>query len=140
MRYLRKGLAEAVHSLEQAADERDGVFLAANERFDSIVLLRDAAMAHDTVLSEVQTLASAAQGASLIVIAGAPRPHERAALLRAGADACFPRPFSFMELHERIRRLAHAGPFSVDSPASLRLNPQARTVVARQSRSYADSA
>jgi two-component system OmpR family response regulator len=129
MRYLRKGFAEAAHSLEQALDARDGAFLAAHEPFDAIVLLRDAPVGHGAALSEVQGLARVAQGASLIVIDGTPAPFERVELLRAGADACFSRPFSFMELHERIRRLARANALPCESGIALTLNAQARTVV-----------
>ena len=38
--YLRKGLTEAGHTVEHAADGKDGLFLATTESFDLIVLDR----------------------------------------------------------------------------------------------------
>ena len=39
-RFVRKGLQEAGHIVEHAGNGRDGLFLAASEQFDTLVLDR----------------------------------------------------------------------------------------------------
>ena len=64
------------------------------------------------------------------MVVGAPLDERvRAGLLRAGADACLPRPVSLIELQARLEALARASVRRPDDPAStgrLRLLPASR--------------
>ncbi|RKP51948.1 winged helix-turn-helix domain-containing protein [Pararobbsia silviterrae] len=106
-RYLSKALTEAAHSLECQTEWRDAIFVASSERFDAVVLHANAFedIANADIVSSVRELAGHTRGATLAVIADLPDPAVRSELLWLGVDACFTRQFSFMELHERLRRL-----------------------------------
>lgn len=73
---------------------------------------------------------AALAGGAFVVIVGAPREERaRAGLLRAGADACLPRPVSLIELQARLEAFARARRRRPDDPAStgrLRLLPATR--------------
>ncbi len=103
--YLHKALRECAHSVRVIDDLRDGAYLASQEIFEAIVIMAvDAAMA-DTPSSLLKSLALFAQASAspaLIVVLPRASGAERAALLRAGADACFVQPYSFTELQERM--------------------------------------
>lgn len=129
-RYLHKALIEAAHSLECLHDVRDAMHVASNEAFDAVILhvnvLEDAAQ----VVAVARDLARHVQGATLAVIADLPEPTMRSALLWTGVDACFPRHFSFMELHERLRRLhARTKAHVAAQVHALRLDAESRAAV-----------
>jgi two-component system, OmpR family, response regulator len=142
-RYLRKALVEAAHSLEPVHEVRDALFIAANEPFDTVILHMSAVDGVEAFIGAARELARNVQGATLVAIGDVPDPASRSELLWLGVDACFPRNFSFMELHERVRRLhalrekrrAEASepvPAAQDSTASVttpRLDVQARAIV-----------
>ncbi|CAM2153231.1 DNA-binding response regulator [Pararobbsia alpina] len=104
-RYLHKALVEAAHSLEPIRDVRDALFVAASEPFDAVILHMSAVGDVAGFLASARELARNVQGATLVAIGDVPDPTARSELLWLGIDACFPRQFSFMELHERVRRL-----------------------------------
>ncbi|MDE1179269.1 response regulator transcription factor [Paraburkholderia sp.] len=103
--WLLKALQESAHSLQRTTDLRDGVFLAAQEPFDVIVVMSPERAMCDAALDALPQFVSAAGGASIVAVLGATTPHDRALMLRAGADACFGLPYSFIELHERMQAL-----------------------------------
>jgi DNA-binding response OmpR family regulator len=107
--WLFKALQESAHSLQRADDLRDGVFLASQEPFDAIVLMvLDVALypAFQAMLAE---FTSAASGASIVAVLAAATAQDRTRVLRAGADACFCQPYSFIEMHERLQALQRIG-------------------------------
>lgn len=139
-RYLQKALIESAHSLECIDDMRDAVFVAANERFDAVILHMSVLTSGDSIADAARALARSVQGATFVVIADIPEPTMRSEMLWIGVDACFPRHFSFLELHERIRRLhalRHSAPASAIPAATplatavdpLHLDARARTAV-----------
>ncbi|WP_322045484.1 response regulator transcription factor [Paraburkholderia sp. J67] len=112
--WLQKALQESAHSLQRAEELRDGLYVAGEESFDAVIAVAlDGAM-----LPELQALlprfAQATNGATIIAVLGIEAgAHARSQLLRAGADACFRYPFSFIEMHERMLALLRTGPASV---------------------------
>ncbi|MFM0720617.1 response regulator transcription factor [Paraburkholderia strydomiana] len=107
--WLFKALQESAHSLQRADDLRDGVFLATQEPFDAIVLMvLDVALypAFQAMLAEFTLAAS---GAAIVAVLGAATAQDRTRALRAGADACFCQPYSFIEMHERLQALQRTG-------------------------------
>ena len=103
--YLHKALQESAHSLQRTDNHQDGLFLAAQERFEAIIIVAIDAAGYPA-LSEVLPQFFAVPGApTVIVILGVATALERAQVLRAGADACFGQPYSFIEMLERLQAL-----------------------------------
>src|ERR1700744_4515587 len=93
--WLFKALQESAHSLQRADDLRDGVFLAAQEPFDAIVLMVLDAGLYSALPEFIREFVAAAHGAALVAVLGTATAQERAQILRAGADAYFCQPYSF---------------------------------------------
>jgi two-component system, OmpR family, response regulator len=116
--YLHKALRESAHSLQVTDDLRDGLFLASQEAFDVILVVageRGQADALHTLLPDFSALPSSP---AMILLMGTAAPAERARMLRAGADACFVQPYSFIEIQERMAALCRGVSQRPREPAS----------------------
>src|SRR6266702_132260 len=107
--WLFKALQESAHSLQRADDLRDGVFLAAQEPFDVIVLMALDVALYSALQELLGEFAAAGRGAAIVAVLGVATAQDRTKVLRAGADACFCQPFSFIEMHERMQALQRIG-------------------------------
>jgi two-component system, OmpR family, response regulator len=130
--WLYKALHESGHSLQRADDLRDGVFLASQEPFDTIVVLMFEPAGYPALHATLPALGTRG-GAALVVVLGPSTAQDRVAALRAGADACFGQPYSFIEMHERIQALqrtavARAAP-DAPAPPALALDALTRELV-----------
>jgi two-component system, OmpR family, response regulator len=103
--WLFKALQECAHSLQRADDMRDGIFLAGQEPFDAVVAMTLEPAAYGALLGVLPELSASAAGAAIVVVLGPAAAQDRTRVLRAGADACFCQPYSFIELHERMQAL-----------------------------------
>ncbi|HDR8957603.1 response regulator transcription factor [Burkholderia vietnamiensis] len=103
--WLHKALQESGHSLQRTDDLRDGLFLASQEAFDAIVATAFEAGSDAALIAMLPHFVAEGGGAALVVLIGAASARERTRMLRAGADACFGAPYSFIELHERLQAL-----------------------------------
>jgi len=103
--WLFKALRENAHSLQRIDNVRDGIFLASQERFDAVIVTATEATPYSGLLQSLSKLARASRGTPIIVTLGAASSQDRARVLRAGADACFCQPLSFIEMHERMQAL-----------------------------------
>lgn len=103
--WLFKALQESAHSLQRADDLRDGVFLASQETFDAIVLMVIDVAHYPSLLAFLGEFSATGSGASIVAVLGAATAQDRTRVLRAGADACFCQPYSFIEMHERLQAL-----------------------------------
>ncbi|MBN3855791.1 response regulator transcription factor [Paraburkholderia sp. Ac-20340] len=114
--WLQKALQESAHSLQRAEELRDGLYVAGEEPFDAVIAVAlDGAMLPE-LLALLPRFAEATKGATIIAVLGIEATAAaRSQLLRAGADACFRYPFSFIEMHERMLALLRTGP----APAAL---------------------
>lgn len=136
--WLFKALKESAHSLQRADDLRDGVFLAGQESFDVIVAMSFEPAVYPTLIAALPQFAEAGNGAAIIALLGQSSAQDRARALRAGADACFGHPYSFIEMHERMQALRRttASRVALDQPtaapiatATLTLDPLTRELV-----------
>jgi two-component system, OmpR family, response regulator len=134
--WLYKAFQESAHSLQRADDLPDGMVLATQEAFDAIVTMALDPAAYGQLLDALKPLATAS-GAPIIVVLGPTTPAQRARVLRAGADACFFQPYSFIELHERLQALHRTGraraaraPHGLHGPHGLELDATTRELVA----------
>ncbi|MGU7851959.1 response regulator transcription factor [Burkholderia orbicola] len=109
--WLHKALQESGHSVPRADDLRDGLFLASQEAFDAIVATAFEPGSDVALMAMLPRFVADGGGAALVVLIGDASARERIHMLRAGADACFCAPYSFIELHERLQALQRlAGP------------------------------
>jgi two-component system OmpR family response regulator len=131
--WLFKALHESAHSLERAEDLRDGAFLAGQEPFDALILMASESNAYTAVLDALPHFVRAGQGAAIVVMIGPAGAQDRARALRAGADACFGHPYSFIEMHERLQALRRASALraaqEVDADPAPTLDPLTHELV-----------
>lgn len=141
--WLYKALQESAHSLQRADDLRDGAFLATQEPFDAIVLMSLESSTYAGLLEALPQYVEAATGAAIIVVLGQSSAHDRTRTLRAGADACFGQPYSFIEMHERMQALRRNAvsraaqdlpPVAAAASAALTLDPLTHELVDGQGR------
>ncbi|MFP3644004.1 winged-helix domain-containing protein [Paraburkholderia sp. SIMBA_054] len=137
--WLFKALHESAHSLQRVDELRDGIFLAGQEIFDAVIVMSSEAAPHRGLLDALPKLTRAARGAPIIITLGTDaRANDRTRVLRAGADACFCHPLSFIEMHERLHALCRAIPSAahVDatSGTTLALDSATRELVCGEQR------
>ncbi|MFP6562834.1 response regulator transcription factor [Paraburkholderia sp. B3] len=120
--WLQKALQESAHSLQRAEDLRDGLFLASEEPFDAVIVMALDSAWLTPLLDMLPKLVKATPGATILAVLGIEAgAHARSQVLRAGADACFRYPFSFIEMHERLlalMRTVSAAPVSASAKAA----------------------
>jgi two-component system OmpR family response regulator len=114
-RFVRKGLAEAGHTVEHAGTGRDGLFLAASEQFDILVLDRMLPGGVDGVRL-VETLRGQGNRTPVLFLSALSAVDERVKGLKAGGDDYLVKPFAFAELLARVEALARRP--TVDAPAT----------------------
>jgi DNA-binding response OmpR family regulator len=106
--YLNKALRESAHSLHATDDIHEALHVASQDMFDIVVIVAGEpafAAAMSDVLPEFTQMPGSP---SIVVVLGRALPPERAEVLRAGADACFVQPYSFIEMHEHMLALSRA--------------------------------
>ena len=106
--FIVKGLREAGHVVEHAATGRDGLFLAASEQFDAIVLDRMLPGGVDG-LRLLETLRSQGNSTPVMFLSALAQVDERVKGLKAGGDDYMTKPFSFSELLARVEALTRRG-------------------------------
>jgi two-component system OmpR family response regulator len=114
-RFVTKGLREAGHAVEHAANGRDGLFLAASEPFDVLVLDRMLPGGVDGVRL-VETLRGQGNRTPVLFLSALSAVDERVRGLKAGGDDYLPKPFAFAELLARVEALARRP--AVDAPTT----------------------
>jgi two-component system OmpR family response regulator len=106
--FVLKGLREAGHQAEHAANGRDGLFLAASEPFDAVILDRMLPGGLDG-LRVLETLRAQGNRTPVLVLSALSAVDERVRGLRAGGDDYLAKPFAFAELLARVEALARRG-------------------------------
>jgi two-component system OmpR family response regulator len=106
--FVVKGLREAGHIVEHAENGRDGLFLAASENFDAIVLDRMLPGGIDG-LRLLETLRSQGNNTPVLFLSALAQVDDRVRGLKAGGDDYLTKPFAFAELLARVEALARRG-------------------------------
>jgi two-component system OmpR family response regulator len=101
--YLVKALRETGAVVDRAADGKEGLFLAAGEAYD--VLVVDRMLPGLDGLSILRTLRASGNAVPALVLSALGDVEDRVAGLRAGGDDYLVKPFAFAELHARIEAL-----------------------------------
>ncbi|SHI53071.1 two-component system, OmpR family, response regulator [Roseomonas rosea] len=130
-RFVRKGLTEAGHSVEHRDNGKDGLFAAAGEPFDLLVLDRMLPGGVDG-LRLVETLRAQDNRTPVLFLTALTAVDERVRGLKAGGDDYLTKPFAFAELLARVealgRRPASEVPATRLRVADLELDLLSRTV------------
>jgi two-component system OmpR family response regulator len=101
--YLAKGLRESGHGAEVVGDGREGLFRAASEPFD--VLIVDRMLPRLDGLSLVQHLRATGHTMPVLFLSALGEVDDRVKGLRAGGDDYLVKPFAFSELLARVENL-----------------------------------
>ena len=114
-RFVTKGLREAGHTVEHSSNGRDGLFLAASEPFDLLVLDRMLPGGVDGVRL-VETPRTQGNRTPVLFLSALSAVDERVKGLKAGGDDYLAKPFAFAELLARVEALGRRP--AVDAPAT----------------------
>jgi two-component system OmpR family response regulator len=111
--FVAKGLREAGHVVEHSDNGRDGLFLAASENFDAIILDRMLPGGVDG-LRLLETLRAQNNHTPVLFLSALAQVDDRIRGLKAGGDDYLTKPFVFAELLARVealtRRSKNEGP------------------------------
>jgi two-component system OmpR family response regulator len=132
--YLHKAFRESAHSVQTADNLRYALYLASHEPFDAVVIATVGLVQRGELLDTLPELAALPHAPALIVALATGSALDRAQVLRAGADACFVQPYSFLEMQERMLALQRAASArSMPAPSGgamqIRLDPLTRDLV-----------
>ena len=128
--YVARGLKEQGHSVDTAADGRDGLFLALDQSFDVVIM--DRMLPGMDGLNLLKSLRASGVETPVIFLTALGGVGDRVEGLEAGADDYLMKPFSFSELNARVNALARRPPFKAEvsllEVGGLELNRLQRTV------------
>jgi len=143
--FVRKGLEESGHTVDHAGNGRDGLFLAASEPYDAIILDRMLPGGIDG-LGIIEALRRTGNRCPILILSSLGDVDERIRGLKAGGDDYLTKPFAFGELAARLEALVRRGKGPADdavlSVGDLRLERLSRKVtrggapIALQPREY----
>jgi two-component system OmpR family response regulator len=129
--FVTRGLREAGHTVDHAGNGRDGLFLAASEPYDVVVLDRMLPGQIDG-LGIVESLRRSGNRVPVLILSALSEVDDRIRGLQAGADDYLTKPFAFGELLARLdalcRRNRSAGPETSLEVGDLRMDLLSRKV------------
>jgi two-component system OmpR family response regulator len=108
--YIANGLKEHGHTVDLAATGRDGLFLAAGEAYDLMIV--DRMLPELDGLSIVKTVRTAGVETPVLFLTALGGVDDRVTGLDAGGDDYLVKPFAFSELLARINALARRPPIT----------------------------
>jgi two-component system, OmpR family, response regulator len=104
-RFVVKGMTEAGHTTDHATEGRDGLYMAASERYDVIIMDRMLPGGIDG-LAIIETLRKTGNRTPILILSALADVDERIRGLRSGGDDYLTKPFAFAELLARLDALA----------------------------------
>ena len=102
--FVVRGLREAGHVVEHADNGRDGLFMAASETFDAVILDRMLPGGIDG-LKILETLRGQKSAVPVLILSAMAEVDDRVKGLKAGGDDYLTKPYAFVELLARIDAL-----------------------------------
>lgn len=105
--YVVNGLKESGHVVDWSGDGKEGLFLAATENYD--VLIIDRMLPSLDGLTILKTLRGSQNNVPVLILSALGAVDDRVSGLRAGGDDYLIKPFSFSELLARIEALDRRG-------------------------------
>jgi len=130
-RFVTKGLRESGHVVDHADNGRDGMFLAASEPYDTIIMDRMLPGQIDG-LAIIEVIRKSGNRTPILILSALSDVDERIRGLRSGGDDYLTKPFAFGELLARLdalMRRAQAAPAATSlSVGDLRMDLLSRKV------------
>jgi two-component system OmpR family response regulator len=114
--HLRRSLKEAGHTVDHAANGRDGLMLAGGEAYD--VILLDRMLPGVDGMTILRTLRGSGVQTPILIVTSLDGIDDRVEGLEAGGDDYLVKPFAFAELLARVNALARRPP-TQDAPTIL---------------------
>jgi two-component system OmpR family response regulator len=105
--FLVKGLKESGHTVDHAADGREGLMLATTERFDAVIL--DRMLPGMDGLAIVAALRASENATPVLILSALDQVDDRVRGLKAGGDDYLTKPYAFSELMARLESLLRRG-------------------------------
>ncbi|HEY5300146.1 MAG TPA: response regulator transcription factor [Acetobacteraceae bacterium] len=102
--YVADGLRESGHTVDVAANGRDGLFLAADGHYDAMVI--DRMLPGIDGIKLVQTIRATGVRSPVLFLSARGSVPDRVSGLDAGADDYLTKPFAFSELLARLNALS----------------------------------
>jgi len=112
--YIKRGVEEAGHIADHAADGRNGLLLATTEQYD--VLIIDRMLPEMDGLTIVKTIRASEFNTPVLILSALGEVDDRVQGLKAGADDYLVKPFAFSELMARLEALLRRK--EVETPAT----------------------
>ncbi|MBI3526950.1 MAG: response regulator transcription factor [Betaproteobacteria bacterium] len=103
-RFVKKGLIEAGHTVDHADNGRDGMFLAASEPYDVIIMDRMLPGNIDG-LGIIEAVRKAGNKTPILILSALSDVDDRIRGLKSGGDDYLVKPFAFGELLARLDAL-----------------------------------
>jgi len=130
-RFVIKGLREAGHTVDHAGNGRDGLFLAAGEPHDVIVMDRMLPGNIDG-LAIIETLRKSGNRTPILILSALDGVDERIKGLRGGGDDYLTKPFAFGELLARLDALGRRGSGGAESEHMLQVGDLRMDLLSRR--------
>lgn len=129
--YLVNGLKENDHVVDHSADGKEGLLLAASEKYDVMVI--DRMLPSMDGLSIIKTIRATGNQTPVLILSALGDVDDRVEGLRGGGDDYLTKPFSYTELLARLEVLVRRGSTGSEkithlSVADLEMDLLARTV------------
>lgn len=102
-KYLAKGLREQGYVIDHCDNGKDGLFLAASEKYDAMII--DRMVPEVDGITIIQTLRAAGNETPMIILTALDKVEERVRGLKSGADDYLAKPYSFTELLARLEAI-----------------------------------
>jgi len=129
--FVKRGLSEAGHTVDHADNGRDGMFLAAGESYDAIVMDRMLPGDIDG-LGIIAALRQTGSRTPILILSALSDVDERIRGLQTGGDDYLVKPFAFGELLARLDALVRRAQGSASSETTLVVGDLAMDLLSRK--------
>jgi len=102
-KYLIKGLREHGYVIDHCVSGKDGLFMAASEKYDAMII--DRMVPEVDGITIIQTLRASGNETPMIILTALDKVEERVKGLKSGADDYLAKPYSFTELLARLEAI-----------------------------------
>lgn len=115
--FIRKGLTESGWNTDHADNGKDGLFLAATERYDALIVDRMLPVVDG--LAVIRALRASHNDTPALVLSALGEVDDRVEGLKAGGDDYLVKPFAFSELLARLEALLRRSAAAGAAPATM---------------------
>jgi two-component system OmpR family response regulator len=128
--YLAKGLDECGHSVHQAHEGRDGLFMALDQSYE--VLVVDRMLPGMDGLTIIRTLRTSGNRTPALILSALGEVDARVEGLRAGGDDYLVKPFAFSELLARLEALVRRTATATEQTTQLKVGDLEMDLLSRE--------